>query len=898
MRIFSRSFAGGEVTPELFGRLDDARFQTGLAKAQNFITLPHGPARKRPGTEYIATPKYAGAKAFRPLRFSFSPTDSVVIEAGEGYFRFFVQGVRTTHTPRAHVASQVVVFTPGTGVVTWAGAHNLQEDDPVQFSTTGALPVITATGFGLTPGAATLATTYYAAIQSPTTIKLRTAAGGATIGAYLTAGAGVHTGHFFYQIGDSVASGGSNYYCQVAPIGTAPPSATYWYVQPSGAPGIYEVPSPYLAADLAGVRYQQSNDVLTLMHRSYPTIELRRYSATRWALVQVALAPTLAAPTASGAATQGGVLIQVEVVAAANPLFIRTFGAPGLVSGDGIYGTIAWTLGSLASNFYRVVSVNGSDMQVVLVNGSPIDASTFGAFTVGQFRAVPLYSDLSNSYKVTVVDAKGGESTASNVATVSNNLNAEGAYNTVSWTAVTGAAQFRIYRLSNGLYGLIGAVDGATLSLKDDDLAVQLDKSPPFLDTTIGTSYPEAGCYHEQRRVFARDQSVWMTRTGTESDLTYSIPTRDDDRVAFTIASTERCRIQHMMSMGGAMLALTDTIEFAIVSPDGVVITPTSVMPRPQAYVGASSVRPQLVNSSIFYCAASGGHVRELNFQLAAQSFQSVDVSLRAAHLFDGLTLTSMARCKAPYSIVWVSSSNGKLLGLTSVPDQQVAGWHQHSIGGTSVVVEECTSVLEDGEDRLYLAVLRTVNGVATRYLERMASMTATRFLDCHAVVTNVAAGLVGGFSHLVGATVDVLADGIVFPSQVVNASGQITLPATQVTYASVIAGYQIDAQLRSLPMVLQTEGFGQADRKNVSKVFVRLSNSAPCKIGPSLGALSPSHADAPSVRGLLVAETMRTEPVPVRVPGTWSDDGQVYVVSTVPLPCTVVALTFEMSAG
>ena len=44
-----RSFARGIITPEMYGRIDLTAFQTGLGDALNFITLPHGPAARRPG---------------------------------------------------------------------------------------------------------------------------------------------------------------------------------------------------------------------------------------------------------------------------------------------------------------------------------------------------------------------------------------------------------------------------------------------------------------------------------------------------------------------------------------------------------------------------------------------------------------------------------------------------------------------------------------------------------------------------------------------------------------------------------------------------------------------------------------------------------------------------------
>ena len=48
VRILQRSFSGGEMSPEMFGRIDDAKYQAGLAKCRNFIVKPQGPAENRP----------------------------------------------------------------------------------------------------------------------------------------------------------------------------------------------------------------------------------------------------------------------------------------------------------------------------------------------------------------------------------------------------------------------------------------------------------------------------------------------------------------------------------------------------------------------------------------------------------------------------------------------------------------------------------------------------------------------------------------------------------------------------------------------------------------------------------------------------------------------------------
>lgn len=91
VRSLLRSFGGGEITPELFGRFDMAKNQTGLALCRNFQVLPHGPVVNRAGTAYVNAVK-DGSKRTRLIPFTFSSTQTMVIELGAGYFRFHTQG--------------------------------------------------------------------------------------------------------------------------------------------------------------------------------------------------------------------------------------------------------------------------------------------------------------------------------------------------------------------------------------------------------------------------------------------------------------------------------------------------------------------------------------------------------------------------------------------------------------------------------------------------------------------------------------------------------------------------------------------------------------------------------------------------------------------------------------
>ena len=51
--LIQPSFAAGELSPFLHGRVDLAKFHVGARTLQNFFVHPHGGASNRPGTRFI-----------------------------------------------------------------------------------------------------------------------------------------------------------------------------------------------------------------------------------------------------------------------------------------------------------------------------------------------------------------------------------------------------------------------------------------------------------------------------------------------------------------------------------------------------------------------------------------------------------------------------------------------------------------------------------------------------------------------------------------------------------------------------------------------------------------------------------------------------------------------------
>ena len=91
IRTYQQSCNGGELSPEMYGRAGDPKYQAGLAKCRNFLIDPRGPAENRPGFAYVNYAKYAD-KRVKLIPFTFSTDQSMVLEFGEKYIRFHTNG--------------------------------------------------------------------------------------------------------------------------------------------------------------------------------------------------------------------------------------------------------------------------------------------------------------------------------------------------------------------------------------------------------------------------------------------------------------------------------------------------------------------------------------------------------------------------------------------------------------------------------------------------------------------------------------------------------------------------------------------------------------------------------------------------------------------------------------
>lgn len=507
----------------------------------------------------------------------------------------------------------------------------------------------------------------------------------------------------------------------------------------------------------------------------------------------------------------------------------------------------------------------------------------------------------TQKYRVTALNEdKTSESRASDTVSVVANLYSYGTTVQISWNAVNGASHYRVYKNKGGIYGYIGETD--ELSIIDDNIGAQTGTTPPrysdVFTESSGKSYPGCSTYYEQRRCFAgsqaRPQRIWMTRSSTESDMSYHLPSKDDDRILFEVASTESSRILHMGSLSGGLVLLTGSCEWRVNSVNNDAMTPSSISVKAQSYVGSGRAQPVIVNNIMLYSAARGGHVRELAFNYQAQGYITGDLCLRAAHLFDHYEIKQIDYSKAPQPIVWFVSTSGKLLSLTYVPEQQVGSWAQHTTDGS---FESCAVVGEDLEDSLYVVVKRTINGSDKHYIERLherqfGSPEDAFFVDSGVTYRGTATSTISGLTWLEGKTVSILADGAVAPSRVVK-DGKITLDHA----ASVITiGLPYTATIKTLPEILPTAdgSYGQGMMKNIARAYIRVYESSGIFVGPSSSTLKEYKQRTTESPGS--PPSLKTGEIEIMTTPDWNRSGQITIQQKDPLPLTLLSYVLETS--
>jgi hypothetical protein len=632
-----------------------------------------------------------------------------------------------------------------------------------------------------------------------------------------------------------------------------------------------EIATPYTTDDLRELRFQQSADVLFIMHPDYAPRRLSRVSETSWTLD---LAPFVNGPWQDE---------NVSAVTMTRTGSTVTASAATFTAGDvGRLFALRDEVGfRAASTFYPAGSI---------------------------WHAV--YNQTARIYEVVLAGTTAAEDPTTGIDPGWDKASPTGENNAVR----DGTAVLRFLGRGKS-YWAWGVITSFTSST---EVEVAWAVLPPSSDATPrwrlgawgGTrGWPRAMTFFQSRAVWAgsiaQPQTIWASVTGDFYDMSPSEPdgaVLDTNAITLTLDDNEVNTIRWMTNFGRGIMAGCPSGEFVIgpAQANGA-ISPSNFRAERKGDRGTSAdVAGVRVGGATLFVSRSGRQVREFIYDFQTDAFRSGDQTVLAEHI-TGPGIVEAAYQRQPEGTLWGVRSDGVLLSYTYDREQEVRAWQRHTIAGTDAMVESVAVVASpDGKtDDVYLAVARTVGGVTVRYVEWMGApfdaerdgATAGVFVDSALTYDGPAELVFTGLHHLEGETVAICADGARRPSQVVTAGFvRIEEPAASLVHI----GLPYRHRLKTLRPEVPLNTTAQSRMKRVVKTNLRLLESAGGEIGTPDGRFEPLLYRTPLDR-MTEAVPLFTGDIEVRFPAGFDEDGQIVVQGDDPLPFTVLAIIYEV---
>lgn len=588
-----------------------------------------------------------------------------------------------------------------------------------------------------------------------------------------------------------------------------------------GSNDLLRVVIPYTAAQLPGIRYAQSGDVITMTHKDHPPKLLKRMGAASWSFTSAVFTTEIGAPTIEGTAQNTN-----------------------------------------TENNHKI------------------------------------------NHRYVVTAWKGTEESAkSNILTLNNDLTVRPNSNTITWGAVAGAEKYTVYKSQSGVWGRIA--ETVDLTVVDNYIEPDTTLTPALSRAVFNGAgkYPVAVSYIQQRKVYGggsqTPQVLNMSRSGTEDNFTYSIPTQDDDSIQFRIAGRDGNGIQHLVPMND-LLVLTSASAWKISATAA--ITPQDIMVYPQANTGANECTPLLTDSVCIFSSDQTGRIHELSMSAnRTGAYQAIELSLMCPHLFDGFRIVDQAITRNPFTCAFFVRDDGQMIGLTYDPLQQVFGFHRHTTNGK---IKTVAVIPEDTQSSLYLGIERNGEMFLERFrIRRTFDNVTENHLDCSVVRTFATARTtVTGLSHLNGKYVSVVADGTIEADNHLVEDGEITIRNPSKTF---IIGLPYEGYFDTLPLYAAYQGFNPLKPKVITDVHFRVYKSASVFSAQYYLSESLTFLEKPFVAKATESKARLDEPyntapdlytglIQVPMYGTPQKDLQVRISQKNPLPLTVQAIHLE----
>lgn len=844
---FLNSFAGGEVSPETYSRVNLEKYNSACRLIKNFVVLPQGGADRRSGFEFVKE-AYNGAKAVRLIDFDFSTEDNLSLEFGDYYIRFFdVDGPiyiteddvdayddEVTYDMYEFCIDDDVMYmslandnldnTPATSTTKWIASDiTVSEKQVMHYMIKSPFSADELEDIKYDQSADII----YMNSGSMTTQKLsRYSNIDWVIEEYVTTWGpfdsfntdedneisikptNTYAAGTEYDIDDYVIYDSSNYRSlQNSNTGHTPDSSPTWWIPVSWA--------------IVG-----SSMLLTAEKDTFSSSMIGRQIRIRSVKEDVTFSESFA--TASFISS----VLYVE-----SAFTFRTFGT---WTGEKILQT-SIDDGDTWKDYYILDDNETTDYTLEGSFDSPTLLRLYCAGSgTGTIELVFTSNDFTmDSYGVinTYTDAKNV------VVTVGERMSFS---STSEWA-------LSLWNSTNG--------------------------------------YPKCLAFHQGRIYHSTTDSYPLTIVATYLEgyqsFKNSIENLDDESFSSTLTSRKVNKINNLLSLDALLIFTSGAVSALKGQLDVDIITPTNKTSKVQEYRGSSTVDPIVIGNMVIFVQNNNETVRSLLYNYNDNLYVSDNVSILAQHLFSGKVILDILYQENPNSIAWFINDYGELLGLTFLKEHKIVAWHQHETDG---LFKSMCNLNNNGHDEMWYVIEREINGNTVKYIEKSPrwdkTVTNCNFLDCYTKFTITdEISSIDTLDYLEKKTVYVYSNGT-YQGPFTVTSGSITL-SRPLSNCTAIVGLKFTSDLVPLQLDYTTEAQTTQDIAfKIPVLTLKVVKTMGGKTGKYGGNLQPlTYPMGTNIRDLYTGD------VTTIVESDWVKSGNIIIRQDEPYPMTITGI-------
>ena len=398
---------------------------------------------------------------------------------------------------------------------------------------------------------------------------------------------------------------------------------------------------------------------------------------------------------------------------------------------------------------------------------------------------------------------------------------------------------------------------------------------------SAGKGYPRTVTFHQGRLFFggskSRPSTIWGSKVGLFFDFK-PVEGLDDDAVEATLDTNTFNAIVDMIS-GRDLQIFTSGGEFAVIQEGLTPITPTSFFLSTTSRNGTKEgVRVKQLESGVLFIQRQGKQLAEIAYSDTFLTYVTSKISLLSGHLLKGPKRMDLRRS--------VNTDENDLLFIVNEDDGSMAVFSLLRSQNVIAASEFTTigSYLDVGVDitDIYIITERDDNGADKYYVE----VFEENLLTDSAVTGGAVASL--NASHIDGATVNVLSDGLVEENQ--TADSVVTFTNTPTTSCEV--GLPISVEVKTMPIDLKVVGGTRIGfKKRIVEVNALLYETQNLVINGNLVPIRTLGDDAldspvPEFTGTKVLHGILG----------YSNEGQITVTQSAPLKMTLLGLEYKIA--